>query len=297
MILSQLKHTRGTNLAAFTVVAAIVAACGADNSSDDANNGSGVVGFGADNSLDIGWTCFGNRPDSSGLRSQEEYCEWTRAKRNAGGKLQCEFNTNFDATRPLFLTKNEKSASFPETFANSQQFLVGGTEPTGGEPKKGIVGSCVERKGQCVAPNCICGRKSDPQICAVLGSFARNKCTPEVVAQAQKTARKPVGIEEPNPIVAVQLRIGKTLAQNCFFKNQRTADGKDVVIPGVDPAQEKTYVRCFFDAGQMTNIASCDDAAKSIAAVARVRIKNPSDCNVAGLKSELDGKTPDACKQ
>jgi hypothetical protein len=249
----------------------------------------------ADKSVDITWACASNRPDVSGLNSQEEYCEWTRRSRNPGGALQCDFNSNFDATRPYFLTQNEGNSSYPETFANSQQFLVGGTEPSGAT-RVGIVPSCVAQQGACIAPDCVCGRKSDPQICAVLGSFARNKCAPEVAAYSQVTAGRPVGGQERQPIVAVQLQIPRNLEKNCFYKAQRTAAGQDVNVPGVDPAKEKTYVRCFFDSKAMPNIQRCDDVARSITAGARVRVKNAGACNFARLKAELDGKTPNACR-
>ena len=248
-----------------------------------------------DKSVDITWTCFSNRPDASGLNSQEEYCEWSRRSRSADDKLLCEFTSSFDATRPLFLTQNESSGRFPETFANSQQFLVGGVEPTG-QVRGGIVPSCVKRAGECVSPDCVCGRKSDPQICAVLGTFTRNGCTPDAVATPQRTAAVPQGTQEPRPLVAVQLQIPRPLASNCFFKNQRNAAGADVVIPGVDPATEKTYVRCFFDKGQMPNIRKCDDVAKSLTVGARVRVKNPTTCDFDKVKRALDGMTPDACR-
>lgn len=249
----------------------------------------------ADKSVEITWTCFSNRPDVSGLNSQEEYCEWTRRSRPVDGKLQCDFTTGFDATRPFFLTQNETNSQFPETFANSQQFLVGGVEPTG-QVREGIVPSCVSRAGQCVSPGCVCGRKSDPQICAVLGTFARNGCTAEAVASPQPTAAPPRGNQEPHPLVAVQLQIPRSLASNCFYRNQRTTAGVDVVVPGVDPATERTYVRCFFDKGQMPNIRKCDDVAKSLTAGARVRVTNPAACNFANVRRDLDGMTPDACK-
>lgn len=247
----------------------------------------------ADRSVEITWTCSSNKPDQSGLNSQEEYCEWTRRNRTVDGKLQCDFNTSFDATRPFSLTMNERSGQFPATFANSQQFLVGGTEPTG-ERRVGLVPACVASNGTCVAPDCVCGRKSDPQICATLGAFARNRCTPELVTSPQKTAGVPKAGQEPNPIVAVQLQIPRPLARNCFYKNQQGAGGVDVPVPGVDPAVEKTYVRCFFDNGVMPNIARCDDVAKSLTVATQVRAKDAS-CNFSQLKTDLDGQTPDAC--
>ncbi len=248
-----------------------------------------------DKSIDVSWTCHGNRPDSSGLNSQEEYCEWTRRTRPVDGGLQCDFNSNFDATRPFFLTQNEASGGFPQTFSNSQQFLVGGTEPTG-ERRNGLVPSCTSRAGKCVAPDCVCGRKSDPQLCAVLGTIARDGCQAQVVASAQRTAAAPKGTQEPKPIVALQLQIPRTLASNCFYKQQRSLAGQDVVVSGVDPATEKTYVRCYFAKGQMPNIQKCDDVARSLTVGARLKISNPASCDFATVRRDLDGLTPDACQ-
>ena len=280
------------------VVGATSTACSVDVD-EASSNDSAVTRVGE--FIDVSWSCSANRPDSSGMNSQEEYCEWTRRGRSADGKLQCDFNSNFDATRPFFLTMNESQKTpagvktHPETFANSPEFLVGGTERTvdGPRVRKGLVPSCVQNRGVCRSPDCVCGRKSDPQLCAVLGSLARNRCEAEVVATPAKTAAQPTGLQPSKPLVAVQLQIPRSLKDVCSYKDQRNAAGEDVVIPGVKPDEERTYVRCFFDTGKMPNIQSCDDVATSLTVGAKIRPKN---CSLAAVKQELDGRTPNACQ-
>jgi hypothetical protein len=284
------KQFAAATVAVATLLFAFTGCGDKDESSKSDENTATII---ANKTVELTWNCLGNRPDKSGLNSQEEYCEWTRNSRTLDKGLQCEFNSNFDGTRPHFLTKNELNPLFNQTFANSQQFLVGGKEPTG-QVREGIVASCIKRKGVCQGPGCVCGRKSDPQICAVIGTMVKNGCGVGLDAPAAKTVRTPTGKEEPKPIVALQIRIPQSLAANCFYKNQRLPNGTDVVIPGMDPAKEQTYVRCYFNPNTMPNIKKCDDVAKSLTIVTRIQAQGT--CNFNAVAAALDGKTPNACQ-
>lgn len=249
----------------------------------------------ADKTLKLDWLCLSNRPDNSGLNSQEEYCEWTRRARVAGGKLQCEFTTNFDMTRPLHLTMNKRNNSFNETFANSLAFLVGGSEPDTGTFRPGIIPSCQKTSGRCNSPDCVCGRKSDPQICGAIGAAARNGCKATPIAEVAKTFRAPNGSQHQKPLIAVRLDISPRLAKFCFHKLPLDGAGKEIAIAGVDETNERTHVRCFFPAGEMETIKKCDDVANFLKVTTAFKLEG-GNCNVQAVSNAIQGKTPNACQ-
>lgn len=242
------------------------------------------VGFPEDRLLSVSWQCISNRqePRNPKFNTQEEYCEWTRVNRVGDGKLMCEFNSNFDNGRPFFLTKNMGDPNFSQVFANSQPFLLGG----GGV--KGIFPACKQTKGRCGTGDCVCGRKSDPQLCATIGAFEREGCS-DIDARGLPTTKRNGGAG----VVGVQLQIPEGLKKNCFYKFQRDGAGNDIKIAGVDPETEKTYVRCFFDKGERAEFSGCDDVATRM--IIKAHMKFPSCNKVSVIQAKLEGETPNAC--
>jgi hypothetical protein len=299
------------------------AGCKARKFNDSQGNSTKVN---SDRSINVEWQC-SSKTKEGGFFTQEEYCQWTRRSRAAGKHLRCEFTTNFDMTRPAFLTKetnigkfekndynNGKDVSgnpFTKVFSNSQAFLVGGEEPrnsrNAGTQRAGLIPTCAgqtTRRTIGVCHNditCVCDRKSDPQLCAVVGAVTKAGCTAKPVASAAtKNSVLPFaksGVID-KPLVAVTLNVGKSLKPYCAYKNQFNIDssGNEVAvdIAGVDPATEKTYVSCFLPSDKETHLTSCDMLADSI--LAQATIQAEGSCDIATLMDDLDGTTPDACR-
>ena len=206
----------------------------------------------------LDWSCQPNSKESkSSFFTQEEYCQWTRRARTdpKTQALRCEFTTNFDQSRPFFLTKetdfnryvdNDFSAGkdFEMVYSNSQAFLTGKFGGPGAEvePKNsrhpgvsrdGIFPTCTGvgplhpgELGNCHDDiTCVCNRKSDPQICAVAGAVAKRKCTVKPVAfkAIQDPKYTKPGMLQ-NPLVVVQIAVDldrfKDLAPFCKYQHQ-----------------------------------------------------------------------------
>lgn len=246
------------------------------------------VAFSEDRVLSVSWQCISNRqePLNSRLNTQEEYCEWTRVSRAVDfgipGKLMCEFNSNFDNGRPHFLTKNMKDPMYSQVFANSLPFLLGG------EGIKGIFPACKETKGQCMGGDCVCGRKSDPQLCATIGAFEREGCS-DVAALGLQTTKRYGG----TGIVGVQLQIPEGLKKNCFYRHQQDQAGNNIAIKDVDPEKEKTFVQCFFDKTQRPEFSTCDDVATRL--IVKAYFSFPTCNKVEKIQTRLEGEAPNAC--